>query len=117
MNEQDGGEAVGGLGEEAARLLGTLADWARDLDDHLATGDPECKYCPVCRSVHVVRQASPEVRAQLATAASSFLQAAAGLLAAATPADPEHRAGRSPSVQHIDLDSEPDLAPVRDDEP
>jgi hypothetical protein len=109
VSEHDGGEPVGSLGEEAAKLLGTLADWARELDDHIATDDPECKYCPVCRSVHVVRQASPEVRAHLATAASSFLQAAAGMLAAATPSDPDQRAGRTPSVQHIDLDSEPDL--------
>jgi len=108
VSEHRGEEPVGSLGEEAARLLGTLADWARDLDDHIATGDPECKYCPVCRGVHVVRQASPEVRAHLATAATSFLQAAAGMLAAATPADPGQDPAR-PSVQHIDLDDEPDL--------
>lgn len=116
MSERNGEEPVGSIGEEAAKLLGTLADWARDLDDHIATGDPECRYCPVCRSVHAVRQASPEVKAQLATAASSFLQAAAGLMAAATPADPDQRGGRSPAVQHIDLDTDLD-SPDGDVEP
>jgi len=115
-------EGVGSVGEEAAKLLGALSDWARDqgsdvgeglgglashaaaslqdLNEHLATGSAECTYCPVCRTVHAVRAASPEVKAQLATAASSFLQAAAGLLAAASDAEP-----RRSRVEHIDLDS------------
>lgn len=95
-------EPVGSVGDEAAKLLGVLAGWAsehaRDLNEHVATGDAECLYCPICRTVHAVRGASPEVRNQLATAASSFLQAAAGLLAAANPAEPTSR------VQRIDLD-------------
>ena len=35
---------------------------ARDANEHIATGGAECTYCPICRTVHVVRQASPEVR-------------------------------------------------------
>jgi hypothetical protein len=100
-------DPVGSVGEEAAKLLGALAGWAgdhaREVDEHLATGDPECLYCPVCRTVHAVRQASPEVKAQLAGAASSFLQAAAGLLSAAGHAEPP-----SSRVQHIDLDDQDD---------
>ena len=100
-------DPVGSVGEEAAKLLGALAGWAgdhaREVDGHLATGDPECLYCPVCRTVHAVRQASPEVKAQLAGAASSFLQAAAGLLSAAGHAEPP-----SSRVQHIDLDDQDD---------
>jgi len=95
-------EPVGNLGDEAAKLLGVLAGWAsehaREVNEHLATGDTECSYCPICRTVHAVRDASPEVRNQLATAASSFLQAAAGLLAAAHTDEPASR------VQRIDLD-------------
>lgn len=108
---EDEREPVGDVGEEAAKLFGALADWAgehaREVNDHLATGSAECQWCPVCRTVHAVRNASPEVREQLATAASSFLSAAAGLLSAAagpsrTPAEPQAR------VQHIDLDADPD---------
>jgi hypothetical protein len=100
-NHQD--EPVGSVGDEAAKLLGVLSGWAsehaRDLNDHVASGGGECLYCPVCRTVNAVRGASPEVREQLTTAASSLLQAAAGLLAATSTKDqPASR------VQHIDLD-------------
>ncbi len=119
-------DPVGSVGDEAAKLLGALADWAgdhvdgrfgdrvREVTDHIATGDGECLYCPICRTVHAVREANPEVRAQLAQAASTFLQAAAGLLAAAGAGAAEPPPSR---VQHIDLDedapddSDPDEAP------
>lgn len=123
------GEPVGSVSEEAAKLFGALSGWARDqgtdvgqglagladhaasaarqVDGHLATGAPECTYCPVCRTVHVVRNASPEVRAQLVSAASSLLQAASGLLATTVPTDSAAR-----PVQRIDLD---DADPDHDD--
>ena len=115
------------MSEEATKLLGAVADWARDhgsdlgagvaaladqaaasaheINDHIATDDPECRYCPVCRTVHAVRTASPEVRAQLTTAASRFLQAAAGLLAARRG---RRRSAASRRSQQIDLDDGPD---------
>ena len=99
-------DPVGSVGDEAAKLLGALAGWAsdhaREVDGHIATGSAECLYCPVCRTVHAVRQASPEVKAQLASAAASFLEAAAGLLAASGSADPP-----ASRVQHIDLEDGP----------
>jgi hypothetical protein len=104
-------DPVGSVGDEAAKLFGALADWAsdhvgdrlREVNEHIATGDAECLYCPICRTVHAVRSASPEVKAQLAEAASTFLQAAAGLLSAAGQAGPS-----ASRVQHIDLDDEAD---------
>ena len=104
-------EGVGSVGDEAAKLLGALAGWAgehaREVNEHIATGDAECLYCPICRTVHAVRQANPEVRAQLADAAATFLQTAAGLLSAAGRADqPASR------VQHIDLDGDDDEDPA-----
>ena len=109
-----GDPEVGSLAEETAKLLGALSGWAREhvaevghgaggladhlvdqvshaahqADEHLATGSPECTVCPVCRAVHAVRQLSPEVKSHLAVAASSLVQAAAGLMATAVP-DPE----------------------------
>lgn len=114
------GEPVGSVGEEAAKLFGALSDWAREqrqdyagtaseatsafssalheLDEHVATGSADCRYCPVCQVIHVVRGTSPEVRTHLAMAASSLMNAAAGLLATQT-------GQRSrPGVQKIDLD-------------
>ena len=130
-----GEEHVGSVAEEALKLFGALSDWARDhgselgqgltgfvehaaasareVDEHLATGAPECTYCPICRAVHVVRQTSPEVRAHLAVAASSLLQAAAGLLATAVPDDARARDG---GVEHIDLDDTDGAWPEEDDE-
>jgi len=113
---------VGSLAEEATKLLGALNDWARDqggglgesvsglsehavaaahdLNSHLATGSAECTVCPVCRTVHAVRQLSPEVKAHLTSAAASLVHAAAGILATAAPAPSSDRGG----VEHIDLD-------------
>ena len=115
--ESEHGPEVGAVGEEAAKLFGALADWARehgpslagfpDLEEHLATGAPECTYCPICRTVHVLREAGPEVRQHLAIAAASLMQAAAGVLNAASE-HPPRGAGRPEGVQKIDLDDEGD---------
>ena len=94
------------MADEAAKLLGALSDWAtdaaHDVDRHLATGAQECTYCPICRTVHAVRELSPEVRTQLATAATSLLQAAAGALATVA----SDRSTRPGGVEHIDLDAD-----------
>ncbi len=120
-------EPVGTAAEEAAKLLGALADWTRDhaqastsglgdawgdlagrasevadeISAHVATGDTECRYCPICRTVHVLRSASPEVREHLTVAAASLAHAAAALLATAVP--PATSDGASRGVEHIDL--------------
>jgi hypothetical protein len=118
-----GQEPVGSVGEEAAKLLGALSEWARDqgsdyagsatgaagafahtvqdVSEHIATGGEDCRYCPVCQVIHVVRQTSPEVRSHLSIAASSLMQAAAGLLATNTANHP-----KAPSVEKIDLDTD-----------
>lgn len=130
---------VGSAAEEAVKLFGALADWARDqgsdlgagvasfagqaahaaheVNEHLATSDAECRYCPICRTVHLVRQTTPEVRAHLATAASSLMQAAAAALATSVP--PEGRPNPSSNVERIDLDgdagdAQPDARPEED---
>src|SRR3954470_19863988 len=116
----DGQEQVGSVGEEAAKLFAALSGWARDqgvdyagsaagaaaamsetahsINEHIATGSEECRYCPVCQVIHAVRTTSPEVKAHLAVAASSLMHAAAGLLATHVPQD------QAAPVQKIDLD-------------
>src|SRR3954447_11337302 len=85
----DAGDAggVGSVGEEAAKLFGALQDWARTagagapteagaglgaafrhVDEHIATGDGSCAYCPVCQVITRLRATSPEVRVHLAVA-------------------------------------------------
>ena len=133
-DDGDGSERIGGVGEEAVKLFGALADWARDhgsdlgphlgqgisglaahaagaareVDGHVDTGAPECSWCPVCRGVHVVRQASPEVRDHLAVAAASLMQAAAGVLSSASRGSQAERGG---GVERIDLDEVDDEWP------
>ena len=79
---------MGSVGEEAAKLFGALSDWAQrqgsdyagtaggaasafahavsDVNEHVATGGQDCRYCPVCQMIHLVRETSPEVRTHLA---------------------------------------------------
>lgn len=113
-------DPIGSVGEEAAKLFAALSTWARDqgaeyagsaagaaaamseaahaLNEHVATGSEECRYCPVCQAIHLVRATSPEVKAHLAVAASSLMHAAAALLA--THGEP----GKKAPVEKIDLD-------------
>lgn len=124
---REGEPEVGSVGEEAAKLFGAIADMARergsdlgdglsglagqaaamahDVEGHIATGAAECRYCPVCRVVHAVRDTTPEVRAHLVVAASSLLQAAAALMETPQPKD-DTGAHRGPEVERIDLDDE-----------
>ena len=117
-------EHVGSVGEEAAKLLNALNDWAKEsgaghvqgaaaaaegllgglknIDEHVATGSAECRYCPVCQAISLVRHTSPEVKAHLSTAASSLFQAAAGMLATQAPGA---TVSRSP-VEKIRLDDD-----------
>jgi len=119
------GHDVGSLGEEAAKLLGALSGWARehagdageglsglagqaaasaqDLNEHLATGSAECTVCPVCRTVHAVRQLSPEVKAHLMTAVTSLAQAAAAIM---VTTDARGSTPPGDGVEHIDLDDD-----------
>lgn len=118
MSQTDDRERVGSVAEEAAKLLGALSGWAKEhgdgvtdglsagwssfadeLHQHVATGSPECTWCPICRAVGVVRQTSPEVRAHLASAASSLMLAVSGMMATHPPASDDR-------VQRIDLDDD-----------
>ena len=120
-----GPDEVGSVGEEAVKLFSVLSGWARDagvvsseaaadagdglaealrgIDEHIATGGEDCRYCPVCKVIHAVRETSPEVKAHLASAASSLMHAAAGVLATQVP-----RSDPPSGVEKIDLDDEGD---------
>ena len=110
---------VGSVGEEAAKLLGALQDWARDtssahvggmaedlgeqvrgLGAHVAHGE-DCRYCPLCQAIRVFRETSPEIKQHLATAAGSLAQAVSLYLNASDSTKPE-----GGSTQRIDLDDD-----------
>lgn len=124
-------DAIGSVAEEAAKLFGALSGWAKtqgsdlghgvadaassaahaahEVNEHLATGSAECQFCPICRTVHVVRELSPEVRNHLAMAGANLMQAAAALMATAVPdqSKPGH-GGRDASedLEKIDIDDQ-----------
>ncbi len=100
LARQHSGDAAGGLGN----LAGQAAAMAHEVGEHIATDSAECRYCPVCRVVHAVRNTSPEVRTHLMVAASSLLQAAAGVMETLPPPDAGRGEPRGPEVQRIDLD-------------
>lgn len=105
-----GQDPIGSAAEEAAKLFGALSGWAsglgHDLGAHLDTGDAECAYCPICRTVHVLREAGPEIRSHLASAGASLVQAAASVIAAAAASSQPRE--RSAGVENIDLDGDDD---------
>jgi hypothetical protein len=109
------GPQPGPLGEEAVRLVEALSQWigshrigsqwlgahaARDGELPLATGSAECRVCPVCQLLSVVRQTRPEVFGHLADASSSF----AAAVRAAIDAHVDHTASGRGGVERIDLD-------------
>jgi hypothetical protein len=93
------------IGEEALKLLDAVQDWLRrePLAEHLATGAPECTWCPICQLVAVLRGDRPDVNEKI----TSVLTALRAMFDGAdVPPAPQ------PHVQHIDLGGEPP-GPVR----
>jgi hypothetical protein len=81
--------AAGSVADEAARLLEAVQQWAA-AHEHEQPGPgqpgsaeaaagphlgPECRYCPVCQLIAIVRGTRPDVAAHLAEAAAGLLEA------------------------------------------
>jgi hypothetical protein len=96
--------APGPLAEEAARLVEALSDWAKGQAGDLpgtAEPAPECRLCPFCQALALVRQAKPETFAHL-------LDASAALTAALRSMVETHAHGAGAGgVERIVLDDEP----------
>jgi hypothetical protein len=117
-------DEVGSLSEEAAKLFAAAADWAREhtgdghgaastggpgarlgewlSPEHIATGAPECRWCPVCQAIGLLRSTSPEVKEHLASlvvVARQLLDSVADSVA--QDARPDRSS--TPDVEHIDL--------------
>jgi hypothetical protein len=128
-NERSTGD-VGSLGEEAAKLFAAAAAWAREhagdaagpaaaagsgagnrlgewlSADHIATGAPECSWCPLCQAIGMVRSTSPEVKehvASLVVVARQLLDSLADSVAEAVGDDGQPTKRSTPDVEHIDL--------------
>jgi hypothetical protein len=131
VSAESGRPPVGSVAEEAAKLLHALQGWGeqngaeygeatasaaaaaarrlRDVNEHLATGGRDCTYCPLCQVIGTVRSTSPEVKQHLASAATSLMQAVAGLLA--TPVPDQSTGRQGVPVEKIEVSDD-----VREDE-
>jgi hypothetical protein len=115
----------GPLGEEAARLVEAIGDWARGAvgavgdatsatssttaddagtesspDGARATGHgPECQVCPVCQLLGLVRRAQPDTFAHLADASASMIAALRTIVERH-----DHGGTTTTGVERIDLD-------------
>jgi hypothetical protein len=70
--------------------------------EHIATGAPECRWCPLCQAIGMLRTTNPEVKEHLASlvvVAKQILDSVAD--AVADDAKPDRTS--SPDVEHIDL--------------
>jgi hypothetical protein len=105
----------GPVGEEAAKLIEALGEWARGAaagaagahpDDDagqggISDGSPACRLCPLCQLIAVLRQARPETFSHLLDASAALT---AALRSAVDHADSE---SRHRGVERIDLDPPP----------
>jgi hypothetical protein len=98
----------GPLADEAARLVDALSDWARghvgDLPGAVSAhvgGSPECKLCPFCQALGLLRQARPETFVHLLEASTALTAALRSIVDGAGAGRPG--AG---GVERIDLDDD-----------
>ena len=101
MTSASTGSIPGSVGDEAAKLVEALAEWARGAaggELPLATGSEECTLCPVCQALSLMRRAKPETFTHLADATTSFLAAVRTVVESHDHGHPQN------GVQRIDLD-------------
>lgn len=90
--------------EEATRLVDALGEWlasrAGGLGAHLATGASDCRVCPLCQLIGLLRQSRPDIVAHLDDAAGSLL---AALRLALDGAEGRRASGRPAGFENIDI--------------
>jgi hypothetical protein len=94
--------------EEAARLFDTLRRrmrttgpppepddvWSRATREHppeIATGAPECRYCPICRTIAAARTSGPDVVDHMVDAGQALYAALRETVAAYERTRPQRR--------------------------
>lgn len=112
-SEQGPSGGHGTIADEAVRLLDAVSDWVRrnlegPASSHIATGAPECTWCPICQLIALVRGDRPEIGEKISEAGASVMNAARTLIDAAAAQAAAARPGSggtqpTPRVQHIDL--------------
>jgi hypothetical protein len=106
-----GRHAPGPLADEAVRLVEALSEWARghagDLPGAVSShvgGSVECRLCPFCQALSLLRQARPETFVHLLEASTALTAA----LRSIVDGIGEGRHQQS-GVERIDLDLDDDF--------
>src|SRR6266567_789263 len=71
---------------------------------HIATGAPECTWCPICQLIAILRGDRPEISEKVAEAGASLVAALRAVLDAAAASPPRPPDDAASRVQHINLD-------------
>lgn len=94
MNGAAPGGAAGSMGDAAGDVWSQAV---HEAADHLATGAPECRYCPICRTVSAARESGPDIVAHVVEAGQSLMAAAREAMAAYERSRPPQRPGQDGS--------------------
>jgi hypothetical protein len=102
-------DRVGNIGTEASKLLEALQEWSRATfgpsarlsHAHIATGAPECTWCPICQTIAVLRGDRPEVSQKISEASTAVVTAVRALVDAMI--HPEPQPAQQRRVHPIDL--------------
>lgn len=65
----------GGSGSGSGDVWSEATHEAEAWGDHIATGAPECRYCPVCRAIAASRTSGPDVVSHVMSAGESLYAA------------------------------------------
>jgi len=70
--------------------------------EHIATGAPECRYCPVCRAIAASRSSGSEVLGHVVSAGESLYAAAREAMAGFERTRPQHEGPADVGRQRVD---------------
>lgn len=101
----------GGAAEEASRLVDALGEWlagrASGFGSHrgsIANGSAECRLCPLCQLIGVLRDHRPEIAGHLDDAMTSLLAALRAALTAVEEQRSDGDGSSSSKLTRIPID-------------
>jgi hypothetical protein len=90
----------GGSGSGSGDVWSEATHEAEAWGDHIATGAPECRYCPVCRAIAASRTSGPDVVSHMMSAGESLYAAVREAVAGFERTRPAESPRREPGDRH-----------------